>query len=1036
MININNYLLVFQLSVFFLLMFIFISIFPYNNNAYAHPVVIDSDPKQFQSIESPPDRVTVYFSEPIVLQYSQIFVVDAEGKEIEGGGQAEHINDDPTTISMPLKDDMNEGSFTVTTRVLSAVDGHVVDNSVVFSVRKDSTSSTTDFINMETKDKKGIFDILSIENSLSRIAGYIGQIILVGAPFIYLWIKKPFLNIIWIKNILQNHFNRIQKNLFKLLIFSDFLVIVSIIAIVTIQASAIGGTITDVFNTEFGKIIMARLLLSLILLTILFITYRRINHNKKHDINNKIYSIIIGIGLGILFSNSLISHAAALNNFVPILLDYFHGIAASLWIGGLIFLASVFITNIRKVEDIEIQSRIISIVIDKFSVIVLPILASIAITGPTLLWSLENNLSTTFVSLYGKILIIKLVLAGTMIIIGAYHQLITSKKMKQIILINKAENRNVIVSDGNNNDHNHVINKFKTSLRVEAIIGISLLFLVSLMTNMVLPSGEIPSSTVNPNTYAGIDNTVKDIDNDNIQFSTTLYDNDNKIKLSLDSASLGENKIYLNFTDYDNNPAESIDSAEIKLSQLENNIGPIPIEMDKIGEGRFSANIPLSTMGIWNLEVQGKTTKPNTPNIISNFEVNVKPELENLEFNVTEFKTPDKSILLYPVFHPKTDSIWVGDTLPGSGRLWEFNINNNTFTEHTVKDTNLITLSAFDSKNNNILWFTDPTSSILGKYDIGTDETETIQLPVSGIVSGIVTDNRQNIWMTLTQENSIVKFDIDKNDFETFEIPTENSRPLGLIYDEEDNAIWFTESIGKIGKLDIQTGKITEFPHQTSNNEESLMHEPTALLLDKETANIYISDHLGNSIFSFNPLLSEFEKYPLSDINGLAFGMVFDKYNNLFIAQQISDTIAVLDPATGKTINFDIPTTGSLVQYLTTDSKKDVWFAEQKGDALAKVSTKFVPPSLSPSSSTDLQQPTATTTYSQLDPVKNNQTTLSVNDIIQNTEIKFNDIFGPIIITSLVVSAILFTNSSNRLDTNIKDIEKLEPRETKKSKIK
>ncbi|MGZ5486386.1 MAG: Vgb family protein, partial [Nitrososphaeraceae archaeon] len=375
-------------------------------------------------------------------------------------------------------------------------------------------------------------------------------------------------------------------------------------------------------------------------------------------------------------------------------------------------------------------------------------------------------------------------------------------------------------------------------------------------------------------------------------------------------------------------------------------------------------------------------------------------------------------------------------TLPGSGRLWEFNINNNTFTEHTVKDTNLITLSAFDSKNINILWFTDPTSSILGKYDIGTDETETIQLPVSGIVSGIVTDNRQNIWMTLTQENSIVKFDIDKNDFETFEIPTENSRPLGLIYDEDNNAIWFTESIGKIGKLDIQTGKITEFPHQPSNNEESLMQEPTALLLDKETANIYISDHLGNSIFSFNPLLSEFEKYPLSDINGLAFGMVFDKYNNLLIAQQISDTIAVLDPATGKTINFDIPTTGSLVQYLTTDSKKDVWFAEQKGDALAKVSTKFVPPPSSPSPSTDLQQPAATTIDSQLDSVKNNQTTLSVNDITQNTEIKFNDIFGPIIITSLVVSAILFTNSSYRLDTNIKDIEKLEPRETKKRKIK
>ena len=304
MIKTDNYLLFFQFSVFFLSMFIFISIFPYNNNAYAHPVVLDSDPKQFQTIESPPDKATVYFSEPIVLQYSQIFVVDSEGKEIEGGGQAEHIDGDPTTISIPLNKNMGEGSFTVTTRVLSAVDGHVVDNSVVFSIGKDSASNTTNFGNMEIKDKKGIFDILSIENSLSRIAGYIGQIILVGAPFTYLWLKKPFLNIIWIKNILQNHFNRIQKNLFKLLILSDFLVIVSVIAIVTIQASSIGGTITDVFNTEFGKIIMARLLLSLILLTILFITYERINRGKNHDINNKIYSIIIALGLGILFSNN------------------------------------------------------------------------------------------------------------------------------------------------------------------------------------------------------------------------------------------------------------------------------------------------------------------------------------------------------------------------------------------------------------------------------------------------------------------------------------------------------------------------------------------------------------------------------------------------------------------------------------------------------------------------------------------------------------------------------------------------------------
>ena len=271
----------------------------------------------------------------------------------------------------------------------------------------------------------------------------------------------------------------------------------------------------------------------------------------------------------------------------------------------------------------------------------------------------------------------------------------------------------------------------------------------------------------------------------------------------------------VNFIDYNNNPAGDVGNATIKLSQIENNIGPILIEMDKIGKGAFSANIPLSTMGIWNMEVQGKTTKPNTPNIISNFEVDVKPKLENLEFNLTEYKTPDKSMLLYPVYHAKTNSIWVGDTLPLSGRLWEFSIDNKTFTEHEVSDSNLITHSAFDSKNENILWFIDPTSSILGKYDIETDDDiESIELPINGIVSGMVTDNQQNIWMTVMQENSILKFGIDKKEFETFKLPTENSRPMGLIYDGDTNAIWFTESIGKIGKLDIETGNITEFPHQ------------------------------------------------------------------------------------------------------------------------------------------------------------------------------------------------------------------------------
>lgn len=146
-----------------------------------------------------------------------------------------------------------------------------------------------------------------------------------------------------------------------------------------------------------------------------------------------------------------------------------------------------------------------------------------------------------------------------------------------------------------------------------------------------------------------------------------------------------------------------------------------------------------------------------------------------------------------------------------------------------------------------------------------------------------------------------------------------------------------------------------------------------------------------------------------------------------------------MDPETGKTTSFNIPTTGSFVQYLTTDSNNDIWFAEQRGAALAKVSTKIIPSSSSSSLSSSSTTTTTTTQEStaeevvtnptQINSVKNDNQTIiitSINDIIKNTEMKFNDIFGPIIVISLAVATILFITSSNRLNTNIKDMEKLE----------
>ncbi|HYY71936.1 MAG TPA: hypothetical protein VE595_05945, partial [Nitrososphaeraceae archaeon] len=542
-------------------------------------------------------------------------------------------------------------------------------------------------------------------------------------------------------------------------------------------------------------------------------------------------------------------------------------------------------------------------------------------------------------SLYGKILIIKLIIAGIMIIIGGYHQFITEKKFSTLSIRNiggKGHSKETIIHETN------IFKKLIWSLRIETILGISLLFVVSVLANMVLPSGELPSTNIaNYEETFNFQNQTKNRD----IYSTVVYTEDKKIEINLQPARLGQNNIFVDFTDYNNKPIDVISNATLKLSQLERNIGPIQIDMEKISNGRFNAIIPISTLGLWNLEIQGKTLQPDTPNTIANLEVNIKPRITDLQFNITEYKTPESSLLLYPVYQQNTNSIWVGDSQPGSGRLWEFDIENQSYKEHKIKGINLITLSVFDTAQRDILWFLDPTSSILGKYNTDTMETKTFELPSKGVISGLTIDNNESIWMTVIQDNSILKYDINKNEFETFGIPTENSRPLGIIYDENSDYIWFAESVGNIGRLDIESKTFTEYPNVSETNtvENSILAEPTSLLLDPQTSNIYISDHEKNSVFLFNTLTSDFKEYPLTDINGLAFGMALDTYNNLWIAQHVSDTLAILDPESEETINIDIPTSSSFVQYLVTDSKKDVWFAEQRGNALAKVTVKFIP---------------------------------------------------------------------------------------------
>jgi methionine-rich copper-binding protein CopC len=97
----------------------------------AHANLARSEPSPGSVLAQPPDKVTIWFTEPLEPEFSEIRVLDVRGERADNGDSAVDRND-PTVMSVTLRP-ITFGTYTVAWRNLSSVDGHSVRSSFVFS---------------------------------------------------------------------------------------------------------------------------------------------------------------------------------------------------------------------------------------------------------------------------------------------------------------------------------------------------------------------------------------------------------------------------------------------------------------------------------------------------------------------------------------------------------------------------------------------------------------------------------------------------------------------------------------------------------------------------------------------------------------------------------------------------------------------------------------------------------------------------------------------------------------------------------------
>ncbi len=899
-----------------------IIIIPNIPNSYAHAFVTKSDPEASQSLVTPPSKVDVYFSDPVDIRYSEIKVLDSDGKQIQENDQ-HYISGDQSSLSVSLPPNLPNGIYTISTKVLDQTDGHVTEDAFAFGVGQDVPKSIAN--NLASSN----YQEVSIPEAVARFPSLLGQVMVAGIASSSLWLWGPISRIPRFKDSISQTRIKIDNSMAKMAVIGSIIILASGFAMIIVQAFSINAGILDAISTKFGNMWVLRMVTASMLFGLSFAIYQKTK--KTPAIIPRVHTAaLLGVSFSVLLTTSLISHGAATGQIIPLLLDFCHNVFASLWIGGIIYLAFVVMPQIKQITDSNLNLSAISLLIPRFSILVVTVLGAVVITGPFLLYVLENNLALTLASFYGKVLIIKLSLAAAMIAFGGYHQVFVSSKAYSII--SKGATKNTAIVQNTTTNAKQILSRFDTSIKIEAFIGIALIASVAVLVDSGLPSSEFQ------NQLQSLQNKVFALTTDgnsNVQglSQTGFIENGSRIILSMSPFATGSNDFTISFLDANKNPID-MKSAQLKLTQTDSGIGPITIDTNKTDTGTFTTNTDFGFPGHWTVRVEGVQNKENSLNLVYSYDMFVKPKLNSIQVDIKEYKTPgNSSAPRYPVYDSSRNKIWFGDTTINSGKILDFDLGTDKYTVHKIDGLNSAVYSALDSHDT--LWYIDYTRKILGHYNPDDNSSKEYPIPSKDFLTSMTIDNNDTVWITSTNLNTfaaeVLKFNINTTKFDSIKLP-DKSDPLGITIDNAAGKIWIAEGIGKISSLDISDNKVTEF----SPSGNYTMKGPTAIIVDPQTEKVYISEHEGQAISVFDPLLKTFNKIQLDPSpSNLPYGMAFDEYHNLWVAQHTIDKISIIDPRTGDVVEKNIPSSNTWIQWLTSDSQGNIIMAEERANALA-----------------------------------------------------------------------------------------------------
>lgn len=332
------------------------------------------------------------------------------------------------------------------------------------------------------------------------------------------------------------------------------------------------------------------------------------------------------LGLALLIALTMSGPAAATNGttlIYAVLADWLHLLAASLWVGGILYISLIYLPVLKGKTPLERADSLVSLLPHSSPLVITGVII-MAISGPfnaAVHLTALNQLATTA---YGRALVIKILLTGALLLTSIIHIGILRPRLKKdytkYLALSGVEQQNVVavpdtLPEPTDIPHTSAPEAVKpleasiamqtrrltTILHWEPLLGVGILIctgLMSVFAGTLLPTVASQAAPVAPTPTPQVK-----------PFNATVTTSDKlfTVKLTVSPNHFGSNVFTATVMNSQGTVVTNV-GVSISTTMLDMDMGTDVVKLQADGKGHFRGTGDLEMGGNWGLRVQIRTS--------------------------------------------------------------------------------------------------------------------------------------------------------------------------------------------------------------------------------------------------------------------------------------------------------------------------------------------------------------------------------------------------------------------------------------------